>query len=208
MSNGKTFEFSIKWAKYIKSNYCKPGTKYELIKTHKENNPVIVITSGCGTAIEYLSIFVEKYLYKKVNKIGSRIKDTPDMLNIIDMINDCNILTEDSVLVSFDIVNMFPSIRNVSGLEAVSEILENRETNFPPTECILQALKLCLECNNSVFNEKFFLQEDGTAMGPHMSCSYSDIAMYRFDLKALSHTPKLLCWKRFRDDIFAVWITL
>ena len=130
------------------------------------------------------------------------------MLNIIDMINDCNILTEDSVLVSFDIVNMFPSIRNVSGLEAVSEILENRETNFPPTECILQALKLCLECNNSVFNEKFFLQEDGTAMGPHMSCSYSDIAMYRFDLKALSHTPKLLCWKRFRDDIFAVWITL
>ena len=42
------------------------------------------------------------------------------MLNIIDMINDCNILTEDSVLVSFDIVNMFPSIHNVSDLEAVS----------------------------------------------------------------------------------------
>ena len=38
-----------------------------------------------------------------------------------------------------------------------------------------------------------------------MSCSYSDIAMYRFDLKALSYTPKVLCWKRFRDDIFAVW---
>ena len=130
------------------------------------------------------------------------------MLNIIDMINDCNILTEDSVLVSFDIVNMFPSIHNVSDLEAVSEILENWETNFPPAECILQTLKLCLECNNSVFNESFFLQEDSTAMGPHMSCSYSDIAMYRFDLKALSYTPKLVCWKRFKDDIFAVWITL
>ena len=121
------------------------------------------------------------------------------------MINDSNILTEDSVLVSFDIINMFPSIDNVSGLEAVSKILENRETNFPPAECILDALKLCLECNNSVFNEKFYLQEDGTAMGPHMSCSYSDMAMYRFDLKALSYRPKVLCWKRFRDDIFAVW---
>ena len=83
---------------------------YGLIKTHKENNPVRVITSGCGTAIEYLSIFVEKYLYKEVNKIDSRIKDTPDMLNIIGMINDSNILTEDSVLVSFDFANMFPSI--------------------------------------------------------------------------------------------------
>ena len=127
------------------------------------------------------------------------------MLNIIDMINDSDILTENSALVSFDIVNMFPSINNVSGLKAVSEILENRETNFPPAECISETLKLCLECNNSVFNEKFYLQEDGTAMGPHMSSSYSDIAVYRFDLKALSYTPMVLCWKRFRDDIFAVW---
>ena len=123
---------------------------YGLIKTHKENNPVRVITSGCGTAIEYLSIFVEKYLYKEVNKIDSRIKDTPDMLNIIGMINDSNILTEDSVLVSFDFANMFPSIYVFFCLKAVSENLENRETHFPPAECILEALKLSLECNNSV----------------------------------------------------------
>ena len=46
-----------------------------------------------------------------------------------------------------------------------------------------------------------------------MSCSYSDFAMTllsysdiaRFNLKALSYTPKVLCWKRFRDDIFAAW---
>ena len=108
------------------------------------------------------------------------------MLNVIDMINDSNILFEDSVLVSFDIGNMFPSIDNVSGLEAASEILENRGTDISPFECNLETLKLSLECNNSVFNEKFHSQENGTAMGPHMSCSCSDIAIYRFYLKALS----------------------
>ena len=77
------------------------------------------------------------------------------MLNIIHMINDSSILTKDSVRVSFDIVNMFPIVDNVSALEAVSEILENRKSDFPPAECILETLKLCLECNNSVFNEKF-----------------------------------------------------
>ena len=127
------------------------------------------------------------------------------MLNIIDEINNSNVITEDSVLVSFDIVNMFPSIDNVSGLQAVSEILENRENDFPPSECILEALKLCLECNNSIFDKIFYLQDDGTAMGPHMSCSYSDIAMYKFDCKALEYRPKILCWKRFRDDIFSIW---
>ena len=136
----------------------------------------------CGAAIEYLSIFVEKYLYKEFYKIESKIKGTPDMLNI---------LTEDSVPVSFDIINMFSSIDNVFGLETVSEILENRETDFPPAECIFEALELCLKCNNVVFDEKFYLQEDGTAMEPHMSCCYSDIAIYRFNLKALSYTPKV-----------------
>ena len=130
--NGKTLEFSIKNGLAI-SNLILVNLEqyiYGLIKTRKENNPIRVITSGCSTAIKYLSIFVEKYLYKKVNKIDSRIKDTQDMLKIIDMVNGSNILTKDSVLVSFDIVNMFLSISNVSGLKAVSEILENRETNF------------------------------------------------------------------------------
>ena len=36
------------------------------IKIHKVGNPVRVITSGCGTAIENLSIFVEKCLYSEV----------------------------------------------------------------------------------------------------------------------------------------------
>ena len=29
--------------------------------------------------------------------------------------------------------------------------------------------------------------------------------MYRFDLTAMSYTSKILCLKRFRDDMFAVW---
>ena len=67
------------------------------------------------------------------------------MLNIIDMTNDSNILSEDTVLVSFDIINMFPSIDNTSGLETVSEIPENRETNFPHVECALEAINLCMD---------------------------------------------------------------
>ena len=55
---------------------------YGLIKTHKADNPVRIITSGCNTAVENLSIFVEKVLYSEVEKIPSRIKDTNHMLDI------------------------------------------------------------------------------------------------------------------------------
>ena len=129
---------------------------YGLNKTHKENNPVRIFTIGCGRV--FINFF-EKYLYKKVNKIDSTIKNTPDMLSTIDMINNSNIFTKNSVLASFDIVNMFPSI-DVSGVEAASEILENGETDFPLAECILEVLKLCLECSTTVLNDKFYILEN------------------------------------------------
>ena len=53
---------------------------------------------------------------------------------------------------------MFPSIDNISGLEAVKSILEARQDQFRHTACIIEALKLCLQCKNSIFNNKHFLQ--------------------------------------------------
>ena len=88
--------------------------------------------------------------------MNSRIKDTPYTLNVVYNINNRNIITKDSIRVSFDVVNMFPSIHNILDLEAISETQKsNRESNFPLAKCILNALKLCLECNNSVFNNLF-----------------------------------------------------
>ena len=191
------------WRRFIKPSNSTPGKMYGLVKTHKEGNPVRVITSGCGTAIENLSIFVEKCLYSEVLNIECRVQDTSEMLTIIDNLNSS--LTSDCKLVSFDIINMFPSIDNISGLKSVKKVLESRSNQFPPSNCIIEALKLCLESNNSIFNNKHYLRSDGTAQGPHMSCSYSDIAIQYFDIKALEFNPLVICWKRFRDDIFVVW---
>ena len=58
------------------------------------------------------------------------------MLAIIDNLNKSNTLISDCKLVSFDIINMFPSIDNISGLTA-------RQDQFPV--CIIEALKLCLQ---------------------------------------------------------------
>ena len=124
---------------------------YGLIKTHKNDNPARIITSGCNTAIESLSIFVEKVLYDIASNLPSRIKDTGHMLDIIDEINNSNLPTN-SILVGFDIVNMFPSIDNKSGLKSVHDILELPDSKFAPTRCVIEVLELCLSCNNSIFN--------------------------------------------------------
>ena len=62
-----------------------------------------------------------------------------------------------------------------------------------------------LTCNNSIFNNRNFLQTDGTAQGTHMSCPYSDFAMSKFNTAALQYHYQPTLWKRFRDDILKIW---
>ena len=136
--------------------------------------------------MENLSIFEGKCLFPEVMKIESRVQDTSEILNFIDFLNDSNILTENCFdKINFDIINMFPSTDNESGLQAVKNALEAGEEQFSPILWIIEALELCLKCNNSIFNKKCFLQTDGTAEGPHMSCSFSDISIEQFDKKSI-----------------------
>ena len=132
---------------------------YGNIKTHKADNPARVITGGCNTAVEHLSIFVEKVLYGIASELPSRIKDTNHMLDIIDDLNNLNLHPE-SVLVSFDIINMFPSNDNKMGIDSVIKLLNKRRCESPPTQCVIEALELCLNCNNSIFNNTNYIQTD------------------------------------------------
>ena len=97
---------------------------------------------------------------------------------------------------------MFSNTDNKSGLDAVKSVLLKNSTNTPPAECILEGLELCLTCNHSIFNNRNFLQTEGTAQGPHMSCSYSDIAVSEFDTATLQYYFQPTLWKRFQDDIY------
>lgn len=110
----------------------------------------------------------------------SRIKNTSHLLDNIDSINGKGI-PDHTQLVSFDIVNMFPSIDNRNGLDSVRKIMDKRIFKKPSTECIMDALDLCLYNNNSVFANEHLLQTNGTATGAPNSCSYADIAVSSID---------------------------
>ena len=91
------------------------------------------------------------------------------------------------------------------GIASARKYLHERECKDLPKDCVITTLELCINCNNSVFNNTNYLQINDTAQGPHMSCSYADIAMAYHGRKALIYFLSPTTWKRFRDDIFAAW---
>ena len=196
----------------ILNSKAKPGTNYGLIKTHKPGNPIRLITSGIGTAVENLSGFTEYFLYPCARKEPQILLDTTALLNKIDDINHKFApFPEGTLLVSWDVISMYPSINNEMGISACKRALDKRTTLSPSTECLLEAIKITLDCNNSSFNNKHYRQNRGTAMGPHNACSYADLTMTEIDHKILNHydRPKDLVfppdWSRFHDDCFSPW---
>ena len=58
---------------------------------------------------------------------------------------------------------MFPNIDYNLGIKAVTDALSLREIQILSTKCIVEAVKICLEHNNSHFQDQQFLQTHGTA---------------------------------------------
>ena len=118
---------------------------------HKSNVTVRFLTTGCNTVIANLAIFVEKHCAKLNENIPTKInaKGIPD----------------NTILVSFDTVNMLHSIDNNRGAAAVKSVLDSRTYLCLSTECIFEALEICLTNNNSTFACQNLIQTNGTQWG-------------------------------------------
>ena len=133
--------------------------------------------------------------FKKVKDINRRFSPFPT----------------DTLLVSWDVIFMYSSIGNEVGLGTCKAALDRRDKLSPITDCLLEAIRITLECNNSTLNNKHYRQNRGIAMGPHNACSFADSAMTIIDHKNLDTNtrPKDIIfppdWSRFRDDCFNRW---
>ena len=78
---------------------------------------------------------------------------------------------------------MFPNIDNNIGISAVRKALDSRSVKFPSTDCIVEAIEICLQTNNCQLFGINFVQKHGTATGPQNACSYADLAMGLVDEK-------------------------
>ena len=134
----------------ILNSEARPGTSYGLIKIHKPGNPIRLITSGIGTAVENLSAFIEYFLYPCVRKEPQILLDTTALSNKIEGINHKFAPFPEGTLLA-------------SGISACKRALDKRTTLIPSTECLMGPIKITLDCNNSSFNNKHDHQKRGTA---------------------------------------------
>ena len=160
-----------------------------LIKAHKEDYQLRIITTGCSTAIEHLSAFTEYYSAPLACKHSSYIKDTTHRLNKTNRINQTRSFPPGTLQATWHIKAMFPNIDNKAGFKNNQKTFDSHPIQSPSKKCLMESVNICLENNNAEFEGQHYIQTNGTTMGPKNSCSYSDITMTEVDQVATSQGP-------------------
>ena len=128
-------------------------------------------------------------------------KDSGDFLRKIKEIVN---LPQNSILVTADVVGLYPSIPQEVGLKALVEVREERESKQISTDDLIKLAKFLLQNNYFEFNGKVKQQVSGTAIktkfAPPYACIFMDQVESEF-LKTQQHQP--LVWFRYTDDIFS-----
>ena len=104
---------------------------------------------------------------------------------------------------------LYTNIPNDEGIQACYEAWrarENTDPQHPPADVLRHLLEIVLKLNTFEFDNKYYLQKFGTAMGSKLAPAYANTFMGKLEkaiLAGSSHRP--IYYRRFIDDIFMLW---
>ncbi|XP_072354047.1 uncharacterized protein [Scyliorhinus torazame] len=177
------------------------GDLSSLPKIHKANTPDRPIVSGNGTLCEHRSGYIEGILKPIVQGTPSFCCDTTDFLQ---KLSTHGTVEPGTFPVTMDVSALYTSIPHDDGTAATASVLNTDNCQSP--DAILQLIRFILDHNVFTFDNKFFIQTHGTAMGTKFAPQYANIFMHKFEqdlLNAQDLQPTL--YSRYINYIFFLW---
>uniref|UniRef100_A0A7I4YDF6 Reverse transcriptase domain-containing protein n=1 Tax=Haemonchus contortus TaxID=6289 RepID=A0A7I4YDF6_HAECO len=189
---------------------------YSLIKTHKlssggENSAIASdykirpIICCVGGPTDRISWFLNKIVGQLLRYVPSHLPNTNEFL---DRLRSCR-LQENCVVESFDVTALYTNVNNSEALQAVSEMLDERETEIVTFGLskvhIMTLIKECLNCNIFKWSGQYFSQNRGLAMGQRLAPVLAICFMSRIERPVIARMPIMYC--RYIDDCCVVTST-
>ena len=107
---------------------------------------------------------------------------------------------------------MYTNINAKHGYQVFERLLHQANADRPqnniPTSFFLALLQVVMERNIFQFDDTFWLQQLGTAMGTAAACMYATLYYAEHERDTILDIFRLclLLYRRFIDDIFGIWI--
>ncbi|CAJ0966407.1 unnamed protein product [Ranitomeya imitator] len=197
-----------KTATYLLNPHPVTPVFYVLPKIHKslQNPPGRPIVASTDSILSPLSIFLEKIMTPLIKETRSFLLDTGHFLKVI---NQLGTIPPDSTLVTMDVNSLYTSIQHTKGIEATRYLLHQSSLSGEAIQFCLDLLHLVLYENYFLFEDTFYIQKCGTAMGSNVAPAYANAFMNHFETTYVFNNNLFLQfatgYHRYIDDIFLVW---
>ena len=173
-------------------------------KVHKTPWTTRPIVSVCGSLLHGLGRWLDQQLQPIVRKLPSYLESSFALKAELKDIQ----IPENAALFTMDAVSMYTNIDTDHALYTISDFLKSNpicsDINEP---LITRAMEIIMRNNIFQFDDTYWKQLSGTAMGTPPACSYAAIyyAVHEYSLLDQFAT-KLYFYRRYIDDGFGIWL--
>uniref|UniRef100_A0A803JIS1 Reverse transcriptase domain-containing protein n=1 Tax=Xenopus tropicalis TaxID=8364 RepID=A0A803JIS1_XENTR len=181
---------------------------YFLPKIHKSLDcpPGRPIVSNVSSLWQSPAIYVDMHLQEILPSLKPSLTDTTEFLT---RLNDVVLPKGTFLLCSLDVKDLFTSIPHKEGIECVRQYLTETKLHGYKINFICDLLEMVLTRNYFKFNDYYYMQLQGCAMGANMAPAYANIFMDHFERSYIfsdtKYHPFIQSYMRYVDDTFFLW---
>ena len=176
-----------------------------ITKIHKTGNPLRPMVSDSGSVTYGVAKVIAEVLKPLVGKSPHHIQSTSDLVS---KVKDVTLLPGEC-LSSYDVTLLCILVPKDPALNIIKDLLEHDETMCNRTvlsgQHIIELLGFCMHNTYFSFQNRFYEEVEGVAVGSLVSPILPNLYMEHFDREALrsaSHPPRF--WYRFMDDTWVI----
>ena len=183
----------------------KGSTPHGLPKVHKEGMPLRPIVSSIGAVTYETSKELSRILKPLVGKSPYQVQNNKEFIQCL----EGNQLISDEIIMSYDVKALFTSVPIQPALNIIKKLLEEdtelQQRTSITVKHITCLLQFCLRSTYFTFQDKYYKQVEGAAMGSPTSPIVANLYMENFEVRAINTSPHpSLIWKRLVDDTIIV----
>ena len=199
--------YNEKLYKYLQpTNSHRTPKFYGIPKIHKQFKdipPIRPIISHSNSLLSHTAQFIDHILQPLAQSYPDYLQNSTALIQALDSVT----IPKDAILVTVDVVNLYPSIPQTECLQIVyDEMYKHRDLLIFDPNLIIRLLHININFNYFEFINIIFQQIQGTAMGAAFSPTIANIFMSIFLQRFLqTQKNKPLLLRRYIDDIFLIW---